>query len=118
MSKILPKTKNEKRQRRHRRVRAKVSGTAAIPRFTVFRSNRFMYAQLINDEAGTTLLAADTRAHTGKKPMEAATLLGETIAAAAKEKGIERVVFDRGGFTYTGRVRAIAEAARGGGLVF
>lgn len=118
MSKIIQKTKQDMRERRHARIRAKISGTAETPRLALFRSNRWMYVQLIDDEAGVTIASADTRAFTGKKPMEAAVLLGEAIAASGKEKGITRVVFDRGGFTYTGRVRALADAARAQGLEF
>lgn len=118
MSKIIQKTKQDKRERRHARIRAKISGTAETPRLAIFRSNRYMYVQLINDEAGTTMASADTRTFPGKKPMEAAVLLGEAIATSGKEKGITRIVFDRGGFTYTGRVRALADAARSHGLVF
>lgn len=118
MSKTIPKTKKDMRGRRHARIRAKVSGSATTPRLAIFRSNRFMYVQLVNDEIGTTLASADTRMFPGKKPMEAATLLGEAIGAKAKEVGVSAVVFDRGGFTYTGRVRALADAARASGLQF
>ena len=97
------------RERRHKRIRAKVKGTAARPRLSVYKSNRYMEAQLIDDAAGKTLAA-------GK--MDDAKKLGTEIAKLAKEKGIEAAVFDRGGFRYTGRVATLAEAARAGGLKF
>lgn len=118
MSKLTPKTKQESRVRRHARVRARVQGTAEKPRLSVFRSNRALYAQLIDDAAATTLASADSRSMKSGSLVDAATLVGEAIAKAAKEKGISTVVFDRGGFAYTGRVQALAEAARKGGLTF
>ncbi len=107
-----------KRTRRHARIRAKVSGTATCPRLAVFRSNRFIYAQLINDETGVTLVGTDTRKAKAKTAVERAKEVGGIIAAEAKKKGIERVVFDRGGFQYQGAVVALAEGAREGGLQF
>lgn len=97
------------RERRHNRIRAKVKGTPERPRLCVYRSNRYIEAQLIDDVAGKTLLS-------GK--MDDAVKLGGDIAKRAKEKGVTKVVFDRGGFRYTGRVAALAQAARAGGLQF
>ncbi len=107
-----------KRVRRHARIRAKVQGTAVCPRLAVFRSNRFMYAQLINDETGVTLVGTDTRKAKAASATERAKEIGGMIAAEAKKKGIEKVVFDRGGFQYQGAVVALAEGAREGGLQF
>ena len=111
--------KNEARLRRHRRVRGKISGTAARPRLDVFRSAKHIYAQLIDDEAGVTLAAASTldkdfNGYGGN--VDAATQVGKNIAAKALEKGITEVVFDRGGYVYHGRVKALADGAREGGL--
>jgi len=110
--------KKEKRNRRHARVRAKVSGTADRPRLSVFRSNRFLYAQVINDEQGKTLCALDTRKVTGENARARANALGEKIAEMAKKAGVEQVVFDRGGFLYTGSIKEFADSARKGGLTF
>lgn len=107
-----------KRTRRHARIRAKVSGTESCPRLAVYRSNRFMYAQLINDEAGTTLVGLDTRKVKGDTALLRAKEAGLMLAGEAKKKGIERVVFDRGGFGYKGAIVALAEGAREGGLQF
>ena len=110
----------EARRRRHHRVRKKVSGTADRPRLAVFRSNRHMVAQVIDDEAGRTLAAASTverdlrSGATGNK--EAAAAVGRLVAERARAAGVSRVVFDRGGFLYHGRVAAVAEAARQAGL--
>lgn len=116
MNKTAQKT--QERNRRHARIRAKVSGTATKPRLAVFRSNKYLYAQLINDESGATIAAADTRKVTGASAIERATAIGKTIAEAAKKAGIESVVFDRGGFKYQGSVAALADGAREGGLTF
>jgi large subunit ribosomal protein L18 len=110
--------KEAKRTRRHARIRAKVKGTAERPRLAVFRSNRFIYAQLINDETGITLFGTDTRQAKGKTALLRAKELGGIIATEAKKKGIEKVVFDRGGFQYQGAVVSLAEGAREGGLTF
>jgi large subunit ribosomal protein L18 len=110
--------KREKRSRRHNRIRARVSGTASKPRLAVFRSNRYVYAQLINDETGTTLAAADSREVKGKNTSEKAVAVGGTIAEAAKKAGVTTIVFDRGGFKYQGVVAALADGARQGGLQF
>jgi len=113
-------TKPEARARRHRRVRGKVSGTAERPRLVVFRSNRGIEAQLVNDLEGRTLAAAswlNLKKLKGNKT-EQATEVGKLLATNAKKAGIERVVFDRAGYLYHGRVKALAEAAREGGLQF
>ena len=110
------------RIRRHRRVRKKVQGTPARPRLAVFRSNRHIYAQIIDDRAGRTLAAASTLdasirdGATGNA--EAAAAVGRLVAERAKAAGVESVVFDRGGFLYHGRVAALADAARDAGLEF
>ncbi|MDD6186700.1 MAG: 50S ribosomal protein L18 [Oscillospiraceae bacterium] len=110
---------NRARLRRHARVRRKISGTAERPRLNVFRSSKHIYAQIIDDVAGTTLCAASSmdkgfEIYGGN--IEAATEVGKNIAKAAIEKGITEVVFDRGGYLYHGRVKALAEGAREGGL--
>lgn len=110
--------KQTKRVARHNRIRAKVSGTAERPRLAVFRSNRFVYAQLIDDVAGKTLAAVDTRTQKGATLSERATAVGTEIAGKAKAAGITTVVFDRGGFRYQGTIAALADAARGAGLTF
>ena len=112
-------TKREARVRRHRRVRAKVAGTAERPRLVVFRSNRGISAQLVDDEAGRTLAAASSKgvSVSGSKS-EQANAVGKALAAAAKSAGIESCVFDRAGYLYHGRVKALAEGAREGGLQF
>jgi large subunit ribosomal protein L18 len=113
-------TKRQARLRRHRRVRGKIAGTAERPRLVVFRSNRGIFAQLIDDEAGKTLAAAGWNAlpkASGNKT-EQASAVGKALGQAAKKAGIERCVFDRGGYLYHGRVQALAEAAREEGLQF
>ena len=113
-------TKPAMRLRRRRRVRAKVHGTAARPRISVFRSNRGIFAQLIDDEARRTIAAVNWTepALRDLKPLEQATRAGALLAERAKAAGIERAVFDRGGYKYHGRVQALAEGAREGGLAF
>ncbi len=108
--------KQIKRTRRHARIRARVIGTATRPRLAVFKSNRFVYAQLVNDEAGTTLASADSRTMKGDTPLAKSTAVGEAIAKAATEQKIEAVVFDRGGFAYQGVIAAVADGAREAGL--
>ena len=111
--------KNEARLRRHRRVRGKISGTAERPRLDVFRSSKHIYAQIIGDVAGVTLCSASTMEKGFEGfggNIEAANKVGKMIAEKALEKGIKVVVFDRGGFVYHGRVKALAEGAREGGL--
>lgn len=120
---MITKTdKNAVRKKRHARVRAKLSGTAARPRLNVFRSNKHIYAQLIDDVNGVTLASASTLdkelnvESTGN--VDAAAKVGALVAKRAVEKGIKAVVFDRGGYLYHGRVKALAEAARENGLEF
>ncbi len=110
--------KTEKRVVRHNRIRAKVSGTAERPRLAIFRSNRFVYAQLIDDVAGKTLAATDTRTVKSGTATEKATAIGTEIAKKAKAAGVNSVVFDRGGFRYQGAIAALADAARAEGLAF
>ena len=113
-------TRPAKRLKRRRRVRAKVIGTAERPRISVFRSNRGVFAQLIDDSAGATLAAVNwTEDDLRKLPrMDQAKRAGELLAERAKAAGVEQAVFDRGGYRYHGRVRALAEGAREGGLIF
>ena len=120
MSVTDPRHARQRRLKRRRRVRAKVRGTAERPRISVFRSNRGIFAQLIDDDAGRTLAAvnwteADLRT---LKPMEQARRAGALLAERAKAAGVETAVFDRGGYQYHGRVKALAEGAREGGLTF
>jgi large subunit ribosomal protein L18 len=113
-------TKEQLRQRRRRRIRGKVHGTAERPRIAVYRSNLGISAQLIDDDAGRTLAAASwqqLKSFKGSKTEQAAAV-GKLLAASAKQAGVERVVFDRGGYLYHGRVKALADAAREGGLEF
>ncbi len=116
--------RNEARLRRHARVRKHISGTTARPRLNVFRSDEEIYAQVIDDVEGRTLASASTidnelREKTaGLSKTDQAKLVGEAVARRAKEKGITTVVFDRGGFQYMGRVKALADGAREGGLEF
>ena len=102
------------RIKRHRRIRNKISGTAQQPRLAVFRSNKHMYAQIIDDTVGKTLVSASTL----QKDVKAAAYLGTVIGKKAVEAGIESVVFDRGGYIYHGKVKALADAAREAGLKF
>ena len=117
-------TKIERRRRIHYRIRKHVSGTAERPRLVVFRSNRQIYAQVINDEAGVTLVAAASNDKVlaaeckGKSGIEAAAIVGKAVAARAIEKGIDEVAFDRGGYLSHGRVQSLADAAREAGLKF
>jgi large subunit ribosomal protein L18 len=119
---MITKDRRGSRDERHRRLRRYLRGSAARPRLAVFRSLNHIYAQLIDDEAGRTVLAVDSRApafrersRTGGN-VAAAKVVGELLAQQAKARGIERVVFDRGGYKYHGRVKALADAARAGGL--
>ena len=111
-------TIKSKRIRLKKKIRTKVSGTMERPRLSVFRSNRFMYAQIIDDTKGVTLVAASDMKDTKGAKTARAEKVGATIAALAKEKKITTVVFDRNGFRYTGRLQALADAARAGGLQF
>jgi large subunit ribosomal protein L18 len=113
--------KKEIRIRIHRRIRRKLRGTAERPRLAVFRSVAHIYAQVIDDAAGATLVSASTVDKSGKTNggnVAAATAIGKLVAERAKEKGISRVVFDRGGYQYHGRIKALADAARTAGLEF
>jgi large subunit ribosomal protein L18 len=114
--------KNASRKKRHARVRSKITGTAERPRLNVFRSNKYIYAQLIDDTNGVTLVSASSmeKDFTGESTgnLEAAAKIGETIAKRATEKGLNSIVFDRGGYLYHGRIKALAEAARENGLQF
>ena len=118
---VSRKDSNQQRLKRHKKIRAKVSGTAARPRLAVYRSNANISAQIIDDVAGVTLVSASTleKAFEGiGSNKEAAKKIGEIIANRANEKGITEVVFDRGGYLYHGRVSALADGAREGGLKF
>ncbi len=119
MIKVIDSNKN--RIKRHKRVRGKISGTAACPRLSVFRSAKNIYAQLIDDEAGVTLCAASSNEKSFTEyggNCDAAKKVGAALAERAKEKGITDVVFDRSGYVYHGRVAALADGAREGGLNF
>ncbi len=118
----MKKNNQFQRSRIRRRIRGKISGTAARPRLSVFRSNKQIYAQIIDDEAGKTLAAASSRDKSiaSKKvtKIEQAKLVGQLVAEKAKEANIETVVFDRGGYVYHGRIKSLADGAREGGLKF
>ena len=127
--KTKSETKQIGRERRHNRIRAKVAGTGERPRLSVYKSNRYLHAQLIDDGAAKTLVAGSTKEQPkdpaekqalsgARKKTAGASWLGREIAKRAKEHGITTAVFDRGGFRYTGRIAALAEAAREGGLKF
>lgn len=118
MSKLTPTSKTALRTRRHTRVRGRVHGTESRPRLAVFRSNRYIYAQVIDDTRGVTIASASTLGGKKMSQMEQAKAVGAEIAKAAKAKGVTAVVFDRGGFQYAGRIAALADAARAGGLTF
>ena len=119
-----PKSRNALRVRRHARVRRRMTGNAERPRLSVFRSLHHVYAQLIDDATGKTIAAASTREKAVADGLDshsssaAAEKVGKVIAERAKEKGISAVVFDRGGYKYHGRIKALADAARGAGLEF
>ena len=117
---IKKESKNSQRIMRHKRVRKNISGTSEMPRLNVFRSNTQIYAQIINDETGTTLASSSSVQLKIKKGgnIEGAKLVGADIAKKAKEANISKVVFDRGGYQYHGRVEALADAARENGLEF
>ncbi len=121
---MITKDRREARDLRHVRLRRRLRGTAECPRLAVFRSLNHIYAQVIDDDAGRTLVAADSRSQTFRAEhrtggnVTAATAVGRLLAERARAGGLERVVFDRGGFQYHGRVKALAEAARAGGLKF
>lgn len=107
-----------KRQRLHKKIRTRVVGSESRPRLSVFRSNKFIYAQIIDDTTGKTLVAVNDMKDTKGNKVERAKTVGEQIAEQAKKSGITAVVFDRGGFRYTGRIAALADGARGKGLEF
>lgn len=121
---VSKESRTKVRLNKHKRIRNRFSGTAERPRLAVFRSNNHMYAQIIDDSVGNTLVAASTLQKEVKAELEktnnvdAAAYLGKVIAEKALEKGIKEVVFDRGGFIYQGKVKALAEAAREAGLEF
>lgn len=121
---MLTRRKVQGRKIRHLRIRRKVQGTGERPRLTVFRSLNHIYAQLIDDVSGRTLVAVDSRSpdfqqqHRSGGNVAAAKVVGELLAQRAKSRGIDRAVFDRGGYQYHGRVKALAESARAGGLTF
>ena len=121
---VSKKSRSEVRAKKHYRLRNHISGTAAKPRLAVFRSNNHMYAQIIDDTVGNTLVSASTLQKEVKAELEktnnvdAAAYLGKVIAERALEKGIKEVVFDRGGFIYQGKIAALADAAREAGLEF
>ena len=121
---VSKKSRSEVRVKKHRRIRNRLSGTTACPRLAVFRSNNHMYAQIIDDTVGNTLVSASTLQKDVKANLEktnnvdAAAYLGKVIAEKAVEKGIKDVVFDRGGFIYHGKIQALADAAREAGLNF
>jgi len=120
----MAKSRNEARQHRHRRVRGKVNGTPEQPRLNVFRSLANIYAQVIDDTKGHTIVSASTvdadlrTQVTGKKGIERAQLVGKVLAERAKAAGVKKVVFDRGGYKYQGQIKALADASREAGLEF
>ncbi len=121
---MIASRKSDARAKRHRRIRTRLQGTADVPRLCVFRSAHHIYAQVIDDGRGASLCGASTLSPAirdelkGLKKMEKSRRVGLLIARLAKEKGVERVAFDRGGYLYHGRVRALADGAREGGLKF
>ena len=121
---VSKKSRSEIRRKKHMKLRNRFSGTAERPRLAVFRSNNHMYAQIIDDTVGKTLVSASTNEPEAKKALEktnnveAAAYVGKVIAERAIEKGIKEVVYDRGGFIYQGKVQALADAAREAGLEF
>lgn len=120
----MTETRSEARKRRHERVRQKIAGTPNVPRLCVFRSLKHIYAQIIDDDAGKTLVSAstldaDVRSELeGQSKTDQAKVVGRRLAEKALSQGVKKVVFDRGGYVYHGRVKALADASRKGGLVF
>ena len=104
--------------RRKSRIRAKIHGTSERPRLSIFKSHKYIYAQIINDDKGNTLVACETRLSKAKTPVERANEVGVEIAKKAKAAKITKVVFDRSGYLYTGKIKIVADAARNGGLEF
>ena len=117
---IKNESRNELRKKRHARIRTRISGTKDVPRLSVFRSNSHIFAQIIDDEKGTTLVSSSSLSLKIKNGgnVEGAKLVGKDIAKKAKSKKITKVVFDRGGYLYHGRIKALADAAREAGLEF
>jgi len=113
----IPRSNEDRRMRRHLRVRKTVSGTPERPRLVVFRSLKHIYAQLVDDQAGRTIMTVSDATFEGKKT-EKSVEVGKLLASRAKEAGVTRVVFDRAGYQYHGRVKAVADGAREGGLEF
>ncbi len=111
-------SKTKGRISRHKRIRSRIKGTAERPRISIYKSNRYIHAQLVDDEAGKTLLSFSTKEFAKGTKTNASKLLGAELAKQAKAVGIVKAVFDRGGFRFTGRVAAVASGAREGGLVF
>ena len=111
-------TKTQLKDRRHNRVRARVSGTLARPRLSVFKSNTRIVAQIINDDTGVTLAAVSSATEKAATPLARAENAAQSLAKAALAKGVTKVVFDRGGFQYTGTIKAFADSARSAGLIF
>ncbi len=111
-------SKRSKINTRHKRIRAKISGTDVMPRLSVYKSNTTLYGQIINDDMGKTLVAFSADKAKGKTMLEKSANAGKEIAKLALEKNISKVVFDRGGFIYTGKIKAFADGAREGGLKF
>ena len=114
----IPKTREQQRYRRHLRVRKKVSGTSERPRLVIFRSLKHITAQIVDDTSGRTLMTVSSTDLTSGKKTEKSAEVGKRIAARAKDAGITKVVFDRAGYKYHGRVKAVADGAREGGLEF
>jgi len=117
----MEQNKRKNRHQRHRRIKARIIGTAKVPRLCVFRSNKHIYGQLIDDEKGKTMLLAsdlEIKPKTKNQKSKISEQVGQLLAKKAIEKKIEKVIFDRGGYKYHGRVKALAEGARGGGLKF
>ena len=120
----MRETRNEARRRRHKRVRQKIAGTPSVPRLCVFRSLKHIYAQIIDDDAGKTLVSAstldaDVRSEVvGQSKTDQANVVGRRLAEKALSAGVKKVFFDRGGYVYHGRVKPLADASRKGGLVF
>lgn len=110
--------KTQQRERRHKRVRAKIFGSAKRPRLSVYKSNTRLVAQVVDDERGVTLAAVSSSLEKGKTPQERAERAALTLAKQAKQKGVHAVVFDRGGFKYVGTIKTFADAARSAGLLF
>jgi large subunit ribosomal protein L18 len=115
---IKSQQKTEKRDRRKKRIRAKISGVESCPRLSIFKSNTAIYAQAIDDKNGKTLASFDSRKSKGKNLLEKSSIVGLEIAKQLLSKNIDKVVFDRGGYMYTGSIKAVADGARSAGLKF